>query len=287
MENTDVCFINSTYLYFLVFNAIFYGMEGLFENTVLIAIAEHDLLNDLSTRSKLYLNEVKDGFGIAGMSMDNPLSLKWFGELTESLIKTYDVEAAKKHICKFFNLPEGYFRIVKTGYTTICVLQIPVKECSVNDIMKAMEWYGYFCSHKNTNQQFDDWAILKFEPKYDKNANELLKDEKYLIHLTPIKHKEKIEKIGFVPKSKNNVFSYPERIYFVFGGNSPLDNIKLARRLRNANSEHSETYVAFKIDVSRISDNMTFHVDPNLAGSIYTYDNLPPSVIVDEIEFEI
>lgn len=54
--------------------------------------------------------------------------------------------------------------------------------------------------------------MASFEPIYDCDiTKEILKTEKYLIHLTSEKNIEKIKKIGLVPKSKNNIFNYPEK----------------------------------------------------------------------------
>ena len=255
----------------------------LFENIVNTLLFEESLKENLFNENKLQLDEIKLWFGCcdAYSSMDNPLSLKWESSIDESLIKTYSIESAKQHICKYFNLPEKFFNIYKTKYNTYCFITFPEKYSSLEDIIKAMKWYGYVCSIKNPKPLENGWYVLKFESLFETNANDILKKETHLIHLTPAKNVNKILKKGFVPKSTNNRFDYNDRIYFMLGSTNPIETLKLANNLKNTEygNEEKVEYCAFRIDVKKIPNNVIFHLDPNMNGAVWTSDNLTPQAI--------
>ena len=257
----------------------------LFENIFNTLLFEESLKENLFNENKLQLDEIKLWFGCcdAYSSMDNPLSLKWENPIDESLIKTYSIETAKQHICKYFNLPEKFFNIYKTKYNTYCFITFPEKYSSLEDIIKAMKWYGYVCSIKNPKPLENGWYVLKFESLFETNANDILKKETHLIHLTPTKNVNKILKKGFIPKSTNNKFEYNDRTYFMLGSTNPIETLKLANSLKNTKygNEEKVEYCAFRIDVKKIPNNVIFHLDPNMNGAIWTNDNLTPQAIQD------
>lgn len=231
------------------------------------------------------LSEIGLFFGKNNVTIDNPLPLYEEGILSESLIKTYSIESAKKHICKYFNLPENYFLIKRSKFNTYCFITFPNKGNSLDDIIKTMEWYGYFPSTKNIKPLENGWYVVKFESRFEENANSLLTNETHLIHITKTKFKDKILKYGFIPKSKNKKFNYPDRTYFMLGSNNPVETLKLAKNLSSVENgkEDLNGYMAFRIDVSKIPENVVFHLDPNMEGGIWTSDNIPPSAIMDRI----
>lgn len=202
------------------------------------------------------------------------------------MIKTYSIEDTKKHICEFFNLPSDAFQIKSDEYATYCYLFFPDKENSLQDILKAMDWYGYFCTAKNPKPLENGWYALKFEQKFQENANELLKNEEYIYHITPKVYKEKIMKNGFVPYSRNNSYNYPDRIYFMLGSNSPIDTIVLISQLSvvKYGVDDKSRYCAIRVDVKKIPNRVVFHQDINKRGAIWTTDNIPPSCIVATID---
>lgn len=243
--------------------------------------------------SKEKLEEIRRWFGPydAYMTFDSPISMLWgktSEQIDESLIKTYSIHDAKKHICRFFNLPDDAFVIKEDDYKTYCYITFPNKGNSLEEIMKAMEWYGYFCVIKNPKEITDGWYVLKFEPKFQENANKLLEKEKYLYHITLKSYKNKILTNGFVPYSRNQKFSYPERIYFMLGSNSPLDTLSLARQLsvEKFGREEMNKYCAFRISVEKLPNRIVFHQDVNKNGSVWTTDNIPPSTIEKIIDLK-
>lgn len=261
------------------------------KNLINDSVIWFELQEEINKTDKDKLEEIVWWFGrcTAYATMDNPLVYNFESEINESLVKTYPITSAKKHICKYFNLPEKFFIIKQDEYITYAYILIPYKNASLKDIIKSMEWFGYVCCEKNPKPFNDEWYHLKFESKFGENANSLLNGETHLIHLTPAKNMNKILKNGFVPKSTNNRFGYNDRVYFMFGSVNPINTFNLCMSLKKwqyPNEENVE-YCAFRISVGKIPSNVVFHLDPNMEGAVYTMDNISPTVIEDYKTFNI
>lgn len=228
----------------------------------------------------------KQYFGIYahGLSNDDPLSVIWGNEklmINEGLVKTYSLTSCKKHMINFLGFTDETFRINTNG---TAMLIFPASKNNYDTVLKAMNLYGYYVANKNPEANiFSGNYWLTFEPKYQDNANDLLKNEKYLCHISPKVYKEKILKNGFIPYNRNSRNNFPGRVYFLFGSNKPELNLKMLKMLSIAKYGRIEqnNYCVFKIDVSKLPSNAVFHTDPNMDGAIWTYDNIPPSCIVD------
>ena len=243
------------------------------------------------------LNERVDGrpyFGIYanGMSIDNPLAWMWGDDKTlvnEGLVKTYPIEACKKHMMNFFGFSYNDFIIHNNADGTCsATLVFPCNGDNYANVVKAMDLYGYYPAIKDEKRTVSNGLYhMTFEPKFQKNANALLKTEKYLFHITPKVYKDKILKNGFVPYSRNNRNDYPPRIFFILGSNNPIDTLQMAKKLSTVkyqNEDNLDKYCAFRIDVSKLPDNVTFHIDPNKGGAVWTSDNISPSCIDNVID---
>lgn len=218
----------------------------------------------------------------------NPISL-----LNEGLIISYPADKLIVYLKDYFGLDDG--QIYKTTNDGIDKINIYVNniEQNVYILKNALDRCGYFLAFpKERNIPKNQWARLQFEPKFQENILEKLKQtEKYLYHLSPIKYNNKIKSIGFCPKTKNNLFDYPDRIYFIKGSvdrNSVLNFGKqlCGWRIKDHNIS-SEKYVLYTISLSKIPDKVNFYIDTNFPDGVYTSDNLSPEVIINQeiIEF--
>ena len=100
-------------------------------------------------------------------------------------------------------------------------------------------------------------------------------------HLSPMKYKEKILKKKFIPKSNNGLFKYPDRCYFFMDTMSKSQILSWVPSFRRTDkSRKNIPYCLYTIDVSKVNDNVTFYLGPNLKGRCYTADNLNPNVIL-------
>jgi hypothetical protein len=103
------------------------------------------------------------------------------------------------------------------------------------------------------------------EPKYDLKV--IVPETLY--HTSPIKFKDKISKIGFIPKTGNKKSNHPDRIYLT-------DNLKTAVSFgENIKNETKDGYCIYKVDGKYINN---LYSDINLRnGGFYTLQNIKPN----------
>lgn len=149
-----------------------------------------------------------------------------------------------------------------------------------DDLDKA----GYFVGfRKVVNIKDMQWQILQFEPMFEVDQTEALKQYDFAYHWTPLYNLQNIIDNGFVPKTENNSFDYPPRIYFLTGAAPKNDILKLGQKLCVANKSPKNTkdYILLKINTAKIPENCKFYFDPNMANAMYTTDSIPSDVIVE------
>ena len=121
------------------------------------------------------------------------------------------------------------------------------------------------------------------------NLNDIVRKYDFITHVTPLYNKSNILSKGFVPKSKNTMFSYPDRVFF-FKGDTPFKEIlyqciDFDSKLTNKRNNHS--YTIFVIDTKKIPNNVNFHTDLTCPCGIYTNDNLTPKCIKSYQDFNV
>jgi hypothetical protein len=119
-----------------------------------------------------------------------------------------------------------------------------------------------------------EMIALYLEPKYDLKVD----IPNILYHVSPVRFKDKISKIGFIPKTGNKISKHPERIYLT-------DDLKTAINFGdNIKSETNSEYCIYKISGDCIEN---LYSDINLRnGGFYTLQNIPPDKfeLIKEIE---
>lgn len=117
---------------------------------------------------------------------------------------------------------------------------------------------------------------------------------KWLYHVTLLKALKKVKAQGLVPKSQSSVFKYPERVYLF--NNAPLNQI-VSYATSKAIDSHAQQFALLRVDSSKLQSSqlykngkMKFYVDqkfPNvdntMPDAVYTYGNIPPSLIDDDV----
>lgn len=102
------------------------------------------------------------------------------------------------------------------------------------------------------------------EPKYDIKVS----IPKILYHCSPIRYKNKISKIGFIPKTGNKKSNHPERIYLT-------DKLKTAIDFGESIKHDTKSgYCIYELDGNCINN---LYSDINLRdGGFYTLQNIRP-----------
>jgi hypothetical protein len=184
--------------------------------------------------------------------------------LTEGLIKTYPIEKS--------------ISIIKKRFTNLTVEGEKDGEIYVEGDMEELGNYiplfnnlGYFISTytidgSNWIKDYNDTtkaSALYLEPKYD---IEISRIPKTLYHASPTKFKNKILKIGFIPKTGNKLSNHPDRIYLT-------DDLKTAFG-ETIKKEEGSGYCIWKIDGESIHN---LYSDINLRNNgYYTTGNISP-----------
>lgn len=168
----------------------------------------------------------------------------------------------------------------------------------INIVMDSLGWYPYTLPN---DDKYDEKKLEKYywnnqynlsnknlkisyAKKYDK---EIKANTKFLYHATNDLHIDKIKKYGLHPKSKNEMATYPNRIYLTktydyaediainpFGG--------LWTKLNDKKGHHKQKIATkmyiLKIDISKIP-NIKLYKDNFYSGGFYTQNAIPPSAI--------
>ena len=201
------------------------------------------------------------------VSYSNPLSLMMHGKIDEGYYASYPIEKVKKYITNMFNLSKGQFIIHKNENddTYTCTILIYVDNTpisnKISNLDKAMSLCGYY------GGIVDDDAlngkrvkVIQYEPRFQGSANEFVKENKFLYHITPSYYEDKILRNGFVPKSKNKIFNYPDRIYFFTARNKKDELLGLALYYDEmvVNGLNDSKYALFELDGTALSEKVTF-----------------------------
>jgi hypothetical protein len=218
-------------------------------------------------------------------SYSNPLTLHGqFLNLNEGLIHTYPIDKTIEYIKKRFNLGDRQISKSKmeNGVEQILVI-FPCVNNNEKMLIKAFNLCGYHLSYpKLDNIVKNNWMILQFEPKFQDDISQTIKKtEKYLLHITPKYNLKKILNIGLSPKTKNNLFDYPNRIYLLKGSTPPNEIMFLINKLHEANQNefNDGEYALILLNINELSDNISLFLDSNFENGLFTTDYIKPNAI--------
>ena len=210
--------------------------------------------------------------------------------LNEGLIKTYPVFDTINMITHHYHLYGGLERnvsVMTNDYVNFIIrVRLNIKWACYwtmrEDIVKTMEVCGWYPAE----QLFDKSAqevIFSFEPKYPETIT-LAPDANFVYHASPEKYLDKILTNGLVPKSKNAILKYPDRIYLT----TDFENACImARRLESTNRKTegvpNNRYVVYAIERDKLPQSLNFYPDQQYAGVVWTYDNISPSALFNYV----
>lgn len=220
---------------------------------------------------------------------------KYKGIINEGLIKTYPtlktIDYVKREMSKNPNVNMDVLDIRifcprkdSQIYNKILVYypQTSLDNEIYNHLKKCFDLCGYYLAGQWTNQDNKvikiGYVCMQFEPKIgDEEKNDQL--QRYLYHLTDLKHYQKIILYGFCPRTNNKMFEgTPERVYFF----TELDVDLFDRLIRDKGWNLNAEYKILIVDRELIP-NVRFFNDPRYveSGAIYTKENVPNRTIID------
>ena len=200
---------------------------------------------------------------------DEILKRTKFGKLAivEGLIFTHPIDKSVDILKRRF--PELNIEVEEDGDFFI-ENQPPIR---LKKYLPLITNLGYFISLYTLDgdkwlKEYDDSTepiAFYLEAKYDLKVS--VPDVLY--HASPIKFRDKISKIGFIPKTGNKKSKHPDRIYLT-------DDLETAIRFgKNIKDETKSGYCIYKIDGKCVNN---LYSDVNLRnGGYYTTQNINPN----------
>lgn len=257
-------------------------------------------------------NKPKYNFRIEGKTFDHKkviqsITDRWSmnNKLNESLIKSYPSGKVRSNILRKFNLEDSQVEIVENetdeGIIDLISVILPKNSTKelIGNIKNEMNYCGYHLSNREMKPYCGGsvYGVLIFEPNYSKDISQKVrKNCKYLYHCTDAVYIDKILKKGLIPKKKNSIYLFPDRVYCMKGDNlsmvqiESLYNIQQAHNKTNPqldNPKETLDYYLLTIDISKLPQDLKMYSDPFAKGAIFTNDNIPPYAIIDVQPFTL
>lgn len=216
--------------------------------------------------------------------------------IIEGLIHTYPPEKTINYISKALKIDLSCFEINhgENGIERIFV-KINEQKTPRKLVIAAFGYCGYFHSLDKEARTTGDGVIstLVFEQRNQKDDTvEILANNKVLYHVSPSVFEGSILKIGLSPRTKNNYFKYPERVYLIEEGCKETYIFNLAWQISESISydnfwkgidngyKDPYSWTIYKIDVGKMRKGTRLFKDPNWRYGIFTPDNVPPESII-------
>lgn len=164
---------------------------------------------------------------------------------------------------------------------------------NITIIENDMEQLGWFRSIQPRYVTLADgkrYVALQFEPKFQDNANDIVRAMPYIFHWTPWYNVPSIEKNGLVSQCSDKNFIHPSRLYFVKYGTNQAECLNIGRQLYEytKNKPHGDLYALLLIDVKKIPKEVNFFLDPRYDQGIFVENqNIPLSAIVGKNTFDL
>lgn len=211
--------------------------------------------------------------------------------LREGILRTYPADITIKYVKKVLNIPDSMIKKINSnGEELIAVVILNVGN-NLDSIIRIMNLCGYYLGTPKIETIKPNQVVqLQFEPRVSNNCIKAT-DLDLIYHWTRPELVKKILKNGLVPRAKNNLYSYPERIYFIKSNISVNDLFNIGGMLASAlnydkyanNIAFNQNLALLSIDTKKLNKDFKFFPDPNYAEyGIYCLDNIPPYVILNE-----
>lgn len=210
--------------------------------------------------------------------------------LDEDIDHSVPLEEVKEELIQKYGLADWQFSIFEgANKIYVAIFIADIKE-NLSIIEHEMAELGYFKS-------FDEplevdgmhWLKAQFEPMFQNKENNAVRDMRVVFHITPRYNLDSILVNGLIPRSRNTVYSYPDRIFLVKGTANEKDLYLIGRRLciTNNDERNDGRYCILTVDVSKIDNDVDFFFDPNLEVGLFTDSPIPPEAIISvrEVNF--
>ena len=206
--------------------------------------------------------------------------------MVEALGDSIEPDEAISTMLKTYLVPE-YSILKRELYHHVYIYMLTAQIGENLDIVtEEMNNMGYFVSKKIKTFTFNgiEYITLQFEPSCQISVDQTDKiKEAYdcLYHWTPQYCLENVVKQGLIPSSRNSVFQYPPRIYFMEGNGTAEQQRDLGYLLFKTNKDERNDgrYALLRINHKELDDSIRFFGDPLSEIGVFTEQPIPPTAI--------
>lgn len=209
--------------------------------------------------------------------------LRKYNILKEGVNQTVPVNGVKFIIMNQYNLQDWQVIIKKRNRVEFIII-IPDKGNNEDMITEDMISLGYFVARKwyqTDSKTKSKYLYIKFDPKFQKDETNNIRNGRYLYHVSPKCNHDSILKNGFIPSSKNNFLSYPDRVYFFRVCIMPADLKDIITQIDQFKYDIKEhDYVIYLIDLFKVDSDILFYNDCNYEYGVFTEDPITADSII-------
>jgi hypothetical protein len=239
----------------------------------------------------------------------------------EGIIMTHSIDKSLSSLKSIFTENEYHMKffkkedkiLVKFDHNRQQEINLDLTEMDFGYLLKIMRNLGYHPSYFSTIISVGSWTpydeheILRILNLKDKNgidfimfnpthSNKIIDSEdlpNILYHGTPSIYKDKILKMGLVPKTKDKIEVHPDRIYFSVDLDGVYDLLKNKKFITNKNTNKPyDSFSIFEFDLKEYKDHalkVEFCVDNTFKSKgIFTLNNISPKYLklIKDLKFE-
>jgi len=217
--------------------------------------------------------------------------LNFLNQIKEGLIRTHNILKYESTLDILLNSIISDYEIQVIDKFRFDIKFKQLTKDSLDAVLNVINNFGYYPSYMwlskqciENNFKYDieilennlmDSFTIGFDSKYDdslyKNDN-IVPDTAY--HLSP--EKNKILKYGLIPKSKNRINTYSDRIY-LFYDLTNYKNFLKNLKLNDVKNDIKKEYNLFEVSLKNL--DIIIHTDPYFKKGFYIYDNIKPNRI--------
>lgn len=200
--------------------------------------------------------------------------------IKESQTASNLAQTAKKEMSRIYGLKDWQIVIRQGCYKVEVIILYAGIFKNTKIIKDEMKRLGFFPSRKGWKfKNLMVWKALKFEPYIQAPLTAQAKQYGKLFHLTLATNHSSIANNGIIPKSENNLFDYPNRVY-VMAGNIDTENVRflgfqLYSENRKKNKNNNGVYNLYEINTKSLPRNIDFYGDVNYPYGYYTDKVIP------------
>lgn len=231
-------------------------------------------------------------------SIDIPISQysnQTYKNVIEEVIKTTPIAETVEYMRTTFFFQDWQCLMRKAWNDVDVALIIPNIGQNESIIVNAMMEKGYFRGPDRQHERDGmNWLQIQFEPYESKSLKDEVIEDEVLYHVTPYVNTDSILTKGILPTDENLIngletSNRPKLIFLLRGytGYVQWKNTAIAINNKRPRNLQTDRFAVFKVDTSKLPEDIDFQGDPEHPSGICTYSIIPANSLSLMTEFTI